>query len=221
MRLELQEGAHLYSAEEEDLGTVRQFVFRPSTGEVSHVLVEKGVFFTDDRVVPVEAVDRTADDGLVLRSDVDPDDLPRFVRDDYAVVDEETRERIDVPTGEYEHYMWRHPTALVGPFPMYPAYPMPVSDEERRIDEVPTRDDFSGNEVVGGRTPVLSTRGEKVGTVSEMHVDEDARLSHLVVDLGFLDGEKVLPAHWIDAIDSDGVRLAVGDSVLETLETIT
>lgn len=220
MRLDLQEGSHLYSAAGENLGTVRQFVIQPSTAELTHVLVEKGVFFTDDRVVPIETIDRVEDERVILGDEVDPSDLPHFVRDDYAPIDEETRKRIDAPTGS--HYMWRHPTALVALSPMYPVYPMPTTESGRRdIDDPATHDRLAESQVLGPRTPVVSTRGEKVGTVSEMQVDESGQLSHLVVDLGFLSGEKVLPAHWIDSMASDGVRLAVGDSALETLETLT
>jgi hypothetical protein len=46
-------------------------------------------------------------------------------------------------------------------------------------------------------------------------------VSHLTVDLGFLSDEKVLPAHWIESIDSNGVHLAVSTTAVESLETIT
>lgn len=220
MKLDLHEGSRLYSATGDHLGAIRQFVVQPKSSELTHVLVEKGVFFTDDRVVPLGAIERVEEDRVVLAEDVDPAALPRFIREDYTLVDEETRTRLDAPTG-YD-YIWRHPTAMVGPFPLYPAYPMPPADAGRGdVDDPATRDHLAESEIIGPRTPVLSTKGEKLGTVAEMQVDHSGRLSHLVVDLGLFDGEKVLPAHWIESMDSDGVRLAVGDAALETLETIT
>lgn len=216
MNLEIPEGSRLESAESEDLGVIRHFVVRPSTSELTHVLVEKGVFFTDDRVVPVETIDRVDDEVVVLRDDVDPSTLPRFVRDQYALVEDDTS---SAPTSS--HYVWRYPTALAGPYPIYPAYPMPTGSTKRDIDDPRTRDRLAESEIIGPRTPVLSKGGEKVGTVSELQVDETGKLSHLVVDLGFLDGEKVLPEHWIDVIETDGVHLAVRDDALQTLETIT
>ena len=220
MKLDLHEGSRLYSATGDHLGTIRQFVVQPSNSELAHVLVEKGVFFTNDRVVPLEAIERVEDDRVVLAEDVDPAALPRFVREDYTLVDDETRARLDAPTGT--DYIWRNPNAIVGPFPLFPAYPMPPANAGRRgIDGPVTRDHLAEAEIIGPRTPVLSTKDEKLGTVAEMQVDESGRLSHLVVDLGLFDGEKVLPAHWIESMDSDGVRLAVGDAALETLETMT
>src|SRR5918996_3708014 len=113
MQLELREGSHVHSANGEDLGTVREFVVKPSTREFTHVLVEKGVFFTDDRVIPVETINHVEDDTIILEDEIDPDTLPRFVREHYTPIDEETGNRLDVPTG----YMWRYPTSDVGPFP--------------------------------------------------------------------------------------------------------
>jgi uncharacterized protein YrrD len=218
MQLQLREGSHLYSQNGDDLGTVREFVVEPSTGDVTHVLVEKGVFFTDDRVVPIEAIDHMEDEKIVLSRDVEPASLPQFVREHFTPIDEETRTRLDVPSG----YMWRYPTTYAGPFPIYPAYPMPPGAPARRtVTDPETQEALAEREIIGKSTPVLSTDGEKVGTVSEVQVDEDGQLSHLVVDLGFLSDEKVLPAHWIETIGSDGVRLAVSNTAVESLETIT
>ena len=217
MQLEIREGTRLYTASKEDLGTIRQFVVNPSTKDLTHVLVEKGVFFADDRVVPIEAIDHVDDDGVVLADDIDPAAIPHFVREDYTVVDEETRTHLDTPPG----YMWRYPTTYAGPFPVYPAYPMPPAEPTRAARDPRIQEMLAESEVIGGRTAVLATNGEKVGTVSEMHVDDEGEVSHLVVDLGFLSDEKVLPAHWIESIDSNGVHLAVSTTAVESLETIT
>lgn len=218
MHLEIHEGSHLFTADREDLGTVRGFVIEPASRDVSHILVEKGIFFTNDRVVPIEAIDHVEDEDVFLGTDVDPSTLPGFFREHYTPVDEETRIGLDAPAG----YMWRYPITYAGPFPNYPAYPMPPGAPARRtVSEPSIRDKLADSNVIGGRTPVLSKNGEKVGTVSEVQVDEEGQLSHLVVDLGFLSDEKVLPVHWIETIGSDGVQLAVSNTAVESLETIT
>lgn len=216
MELDLREGSHIQTAEGDDLGAVRQFVVKPSTAEFTHLLVEKGVFFTDDRVVPVEAVDHVEDDVIILRDEVDPGTLPGFVREHYTSIDEETGSRLGVPGGD----MWRFPTSHIGPFPLYPAYPIAAGDPAPPA-EPRVRSQLAESEIVGANTPVMSTNGEKVGTVSEVRVDNEGHLSHLVVDLGFLSDEKVLPAHWVESIESDGIRLAVSNTAVESLETIT
>lgn len=181
MQLEIRQGAHLYTADEEDLGKIRQFVVKPSTAELTHVLVEKGIFFTDDRVVPLEAIDHADGDEVVLADDLDPSDLPRFVREYYTPIDEETRNRLDAPAG----YMWRYPMSYTVPYPIYPCLPMPPQASERRtVSDDRTREELAASELIRNRTPVIATNGEKIGTVSEMHVDDEGELSHLVVDLG-------------------------------------
>jgi uncharacterized protein YrrD len=218
MQLELREGSHVNSAAGENLGTVRELVIKPSTRELTHLLVEKGVFFADDRVIPVEAIDHIEDDTIILEDGVDPDSLPRFVREHYTPIDAETGSRLDVASG----YMWRYPTSHTSPFPLYPAYPLaPAVPTGVEVQESGIRDELVGKEIIGTKTPVVSTNGEKVGTVSEVQVDDQGRLTHLVVDLGFLSDEKVLPAHWVESIESDGVQLAVSNTAVESLETIT
>lgn len=217
MTLDIQEGSRVSTADGSDLGKVRQFVIRPSTSEVTHVLLQKGVFFTEDRVVPVKAIDRVEDGRLILSDVVNPNDLPLFIRDHYAPVDEPG---LAIPAPAY--FLWRHPIAPVGPFPEYPDYQMPdVVPDTPLFDEFGAADQLRGGEIIGPRAPVLSTEGKKLGTVSEVHLDESGQLSYLVIDLGFLNDEKVLPAHWISSIGAEGIRLAVSDQVLETLETIT
>jgi hypothetical protein len=88
------------------------------------------------------------------------------------------------------------------------------------VNDPVVQEEIEEGGLVAADAPVLSMDGEKLGRVSEIEIDAVGRLSHLVVDLGFLDGERVLPGHWIEAVDSDGVRLAVAESALETLEPV-
>ncbi|MGH8912198.1 MAG: PRC-barrel domain-containing protein, partial [Acidimicrobiia bacterium] len=73
------------------------------------------------------------------------------------------------------------------------------------------------SDLIGGDTAVESANGESIGTVAEVTIDEEGRLSHVTVDLDTL-GEKVVPAHWIESIGQDKLVLAVGDESLEWLD---
>lgn len=211
MGLELKKGSHLYASQDEDLGRISQFVIAPKTSEVTHVVVEKGLFFHDDRVVPVEIIDRVEDDRVFLSDDIDPRSLPQFLPDDYAPLDD---------GGSGGGYVWRYPIAFGAPFPAYPVYPMNAESDVPHVNDPVVQEEIEEGGLVAADAPVLSKDGEKLGRVSEIEIDAVGRLSHLVVDLGFLEGERVLPGHWIETVDSDGVRLAVAESALKTLEPV-
>lgn len=211
MEVELRKGTHLYTSSGEDLGRITHFVVAPKTSEVTHVKVEKGLFFPDDRVVPVHTIDHVDDDRVVLSDEIDPNALPRFVLADYAPLDDESQ------TGDY---VWRYPIAFGAPFPPYPVYPTTEEAVVPQVEDPVVQEEVEEGGLVAADAPVLSANGKKIGTVSEIEIDAVGRLSHLVVDLGILEGERALPGHWIQAVDDNGVRLAVGDDALESLEKV-
>lgn len=211
MELELRKGTHIYTSIGEDLGKITQFVIAPKTSEVTHVKIEKGLFFHEDRVVPVEVIDHVDDDRVVLSDDIDPTSLPRFVLADYAPLGEKSG------AGDF---IWRYPIAFGTPFPAYPVYPMAEKVVKPQINDPVVQEEVEEGGLIAADAPVLSADGKKIGTVSEIEIDPVGRLSHLVVDLGLLEGERVLPGHWIQSVDGDGVRLAVTDSALESLEMV-
>lgn len=211
---ELAEGAAVVNAGGSKLGTIDRFVIAPGTGEVTHLVVRKGVLIGDDRLIPVDLVDRVVDGDVRLSQEVDLEDMPLYEQEHYADVDDATRERLDASFGSAS--MWRFPTVATGMYPGFPAYPSAFTTgiQPHAIREVNTPE---GTVVVDEDTPVVSTNGEKVGSVAEMVVDDEGTLSHLVVDLGFLSGERVLPAHWISSINGGQVALAVGAEALDSL----
>ena len=217
MTIEIELGARLRSAQGDDLVVVRQFVVSPSTSDITHVIIEKGVFFPEDRVVPVDTMSHVEGGQVVLKADIDPSALPRFTPGDYAPVEDTGRM---APAGTA--IAWRYPTSLGAAFPAYPVYPIPPVDiAEAPVQHSLTRAQLPPGEVIDAKTPVVSIEGEDIGKVAEVEIDDQGHLSHLVVDLGLLNGERVLPAHWVESIGSDAVRLAVATDALESLETLT
>ena len=217
MTIEIEIGARLRSAAADDLGVVRQLVVSPSTSDVTHVVVEKGLFFPEDRVVPVNTISHVEDDEVVLKADIDAAALPRYTPQDYTPI--EDADRI-TPSGTA--LAWRYPTSLGAAFPAYPVYPIPPLE----LGDTPVQQPLTGAQMPAGaqvdaKTRVVSIDGDDIGKVAEVEIDDQGHLSHLVVDLGFLNGERVLPAHWVESIGSDEVRLAVATETLETLETLT
>jgi hypothetical protein len=144
---------------------------------------------------------------------VDPSALPPFETTNYVPVDQETRSRLDRRIGAAS--MWRFPTIATG---MYPGYPIYGPGGEPLVVEVTRVNVPDAGVLIDEDTPVVSMEGDKVGSVAEVYVDDEGHLSHLVVDLGTLAGDRVLPAHWIEAVREDQVSLAVGKEALDRLE---
>ncbi|CAN5811588.1 hypothetical protein BH23ACT5_BH23ACT5_08380 [soil metagenome] len=209
---EFVDGATVESADGESLGKIDRFVIDPSSREVTHLVIRKGVFFPDDRVVPLGMVGRIENGNPVLTSDIELEDLPPFEVDHYVPVDPDTRDRFGDPLGEAS--MWRYPVAAHGTFPAYPAFP----PTDPALSNVTERNVPDSSVVINDGTDVQTAEGESIGSVAEVTIDDDGHLSHLVVDLGFLSGHRVLPVHWIQAITEDAITVAVGEEALAGLD---
>lgn len=203
---ELREGTHIVDASGDDLGKVERYVIDPSTREVTHVVIEKGVVFPRQRVAPVQALEPT-DDGDMLRlgATVAAEDLPPF-EDRHYIGLEAQRDTALEPLAPYPALAWAYPTM---PVAGYPAYPMVGGQPVETTHNVP-----EGSVVVTEGVEVLSAEGESVGKITEIGTDETGRLAYVVVDPGWFKTEQLVPAHWIETIDESGVRLAISADTL-------
>lgn len=214
---ELHDNAMVRSASGEDLGEIERFVIDPSSREVTHLVVKEGLIFKDRRVISVDEIDHVDAEGPVLSAEIRSDDLPLFETEHYVPVDEVTRGRVDSRLGEAS--MWRYPTLTTGFYPAYPGMAIPYRTES----EMTTVRDLnipSGTAVVDDRTPVESASGQVVGTVTEVAIDDEGRLSHLAVDVDGVEGDRIVPSHWIESVGENRIELAVGEEALRHLEQV-
>ena len=54
--MEFKEGAVVFSSDDKKVGHIRRVVIDPKTEEVTHLVIEKGFLFVEDRVIPIEEV---------------------------------------------------------------------------------------------------------------------------------------------------------------------
>lgn len=210
---ELSDGAVVEHADGRGLGRIDRLVVDPSTSQVSHVVVEGGTLFEDDRLVPIGMIDRADAERVVLSRDVVPHELPRFQREHYVDVDEVTGRRLGPRAGRAA--MWRFPI-MAGALFGFPEYPTEYAASETPPPVLP-----EGDVVVASGTPVRTRTGEDLGSVSEVQIDRRGGVHHLVVDLGFLEGDRVLPTQWVDEFDEDEVTVAVSREAMEGLPPIS
>jgi sporulation protein YlmC with PRC-barrel domain len=203
--------ATIYSAGGDDLGKLERIVLDPGTGEISHIIVRKGWFFTEDRVIPIDLVDTASEDEIRLKDDIeDLEALPLF--EESYFIDADPVER-DMNTEEARAaaapLYWYPPVASPVGFPAYYGRPY-VTETERNIpdDTVPLKDN----------APIFTKDGEEIGRVDQLFADEDGRVTHLLVSSGLIfTKRKMVPSHWISSVAEERIKLGVDSETLKWL----
>lgn len=94
--MEFRKNAHVVAASGEKVGRIDRVVVDPGNGEITHLVVRKGLLLTEDKVVPVSAVAETSDDTVRLDADApSPEALLKFEKDAF------------IPAGGYEDFKRR------------------------------------------------------------------------------------------------------------------
>jgi sporulation protein YlmC with PRC-barrel domain len=66
--MEFERGSEVFSSEGESIGRLRRVVIDPATKKVAALIVERGLLFTEEKLVPLTLVDRVEDDRVILSS---------------------------------------------------------------------------------------------------------------------------------------------------------
>jgi len=203
------------SHEYKKIGQIDSVVIDPSTDEVSHLVVNKGFFFTKDRVIPITDVETISEKAVTLKKTAPaPDDYPEFDETHYipnpGVEDFEQRQ-----TYEASQLLWYH-AAVQAPFLKSAPYPSPkeplyYKKTDRNIPESAV--------VLEEGAEVIDNETKHVGTIEDIYNEEDSfKITHILVSTGLIKKDrKVVPVEWIKDIVEDTVRLHVNSKVLESI----
>ena len=212
--MQFKNGANVYTANGDHVGSIDRVVIDPRTKEVSYVVVRKGFLFTEDKLVPMRLIASANEDRVTLRMDTGKlDELPQY----------EEAEYVPLEAGEYpEQYGGAVGTAL--PLYWYPPYgagwypgaatPLaPVDAYAARTEpNIP-----EGTVGLKEGAAVVSMDGDRVGSVERIFTDSD-RATHMLVSQGLIfKDKKLVPLGWVTDIGEDEVSLGVHTSVLERL----
>jgi uncharacterized protein YrrD len=213
--MQFRENADVMTSDGEKIGRIDRVVVDPTTGEVTHLVVKKGLLFTRDKVVPVDRLEVTAEKQVVLKELADdPDSFPDFEETQYVPTAgiEEFRRR----EAEQAHQViWYHTRVSVpwwgeGPDPSLPK-PLFIKKTRRNIPE--------GTIPLDEGAKVVDAAGNSVGEIEEVYAEpEGHRITHLLISRGTISKEKkLIPSVWIKDIFEDSVRLSVGSKLIENL----
>ena len=76
---ELKEGTTVFTWDGKEVGKVSRVILDPSTNEVTHIVVQKGMLLPTDKVVPIEMVRTATEEQVLLYENAgDVNQLPPF-----------------------------------------------------------------------------------------------------------------------------------------------
>lgn len=218
--MQFKKGAVVSTARGEHAGDIDRVVMDPRTKEVTHLVVSKGFLFSEDRVIPIQAIASSDEDKVILRADVEQmDDFPPFEEQEFVLVDERefSRDRPDM-TAEVPYLYW-YPGAsaapLYGPgyFGIHPATGGDAYEThtERNIPDTSV--------ALNQGAKVVSSKDENLGSLEQVLTNpETDRVTHFVISQGLLfANRKLIPVDWIDKVEEDEVRLGVSSRQVERL----
>lgn len=211
MTMIIKEGTDVYTAADESVGSVDRVVLDPLTRDLSHVVVRKGIFFPEDKVIPVEAIATAAEERINLRSTVEADDLPPF----------EEHHFVPMVEGEYPAGLQETagiPLAYYGPYAtLTPAF----TSVTRTVTErnIPDR-----AVALQAGAPVIGRTNDVIGRCDEVIATASGVVTHMViatevvgVPAGRITTRKAVPISWVEFATDEKVKLGVSGTMMDAV----
>src|SRR5258706_15667562 len=86
--MQLIKGADVFSSAGEKIGSLDRVVLDPETKEVTHIVVEKGMLFTTNKLIPIEYVNLEHGERIMLnQTEKELDKLPAYNESYYIGLD--------------------------------------------------------------------------------------------------------------------------------------
>jgi len=204
--LAISAGCPVYTAHDARIGDVHRVVIDAITDDVTHIVVRKGVFFTQDRVIPIDSIATASTERVNLDVNLVADELPRFETASYVPYEDAAPGGGDPPFGS-------EPLVHYRPYGTFRSFP-PVT--MRRVVErnIPDR-----AVALRAGASVVDKDGRRVGTFQEMVATQSGVPTHLVVDLqGLITSLRAVPIEWVAVIAADKVELGVTGGLVEAVQ---
>jgi uncharacterized protein YrrD len=209
--MHLIKGADVYSAQGDNLGTLNRVILDPNTREVTHLVVEKGLLFNTNKIIPIHQVNPQNEEKIILTSsEQDLKGFQDFEEDHFVSLDE-----TDHPATGVDYSFWYPP----------PNYATWQTGGQMVMSSVPTyairttQNIPEGTVALDEGARVESADHKQVGSIDQLIVDpKNNHVTHLVISAGLLFKErKLIPVNWIATIGQQDVHLSVNARTLEKL----
>lgn len=186
-------------------GKLAQVVVDPYTHRVTDLIVEKGLLFKTDRVLPVSLVERA--DKHEVRMDVLSDQLAQYP--EYREIE---LEKPAPGWGQSEHYKAENMRCWVGGYNL--VCTEPVVPRVRQWIQMGIPGQLAA---IGRGTPVWNAQGS-IGQVDHVLVEpEQGEITYLVLRRGLIPDYPVLPASMLEDINEERVLVQISEEELKEL----
>ncbi len=214
-KMEFKEGVGVFTVDDKQVGKINRFILDPITKEITHVVVQKGWLFPDDKVVPLQWISAATDEKVILTENVgDFKSLPVFDEEHYIEI---PKEEIELPEQTtyvmFPAYYANPPSGYSG----YGGYPAPVLEAHLWSPVETTRNIPEDAIPLKVDAKVISSDDKDAGVVESIFVDPDSnRATHFVIAHGlFNKTRKIIPVQWVKSISENKVQLAISAYLLE------
>jgi uncharacterized protein YrrD len=207
-------GASVYSSDQKELGILDELVIEPRSRVVTHIVVQRGLLFLSDRLIPADLITEITDEGVFLSRSAD--ELDKELSAEYEssnyipLQDEDVADRFGVGAR-----VWARPaTAGLGDMPYPPIVPPGIGPLPSALGTPIPLTEIS----LEKGSLVRSADGKKIGKVEKCITDDNENITHMLIREGVLFTEpKLVPVDWIMHIKEDEIVLAVTAKVVEQL----
>lgn len=195
--MEFKEGTSVYTIDHREAGSIQRVVIDPETNQVTDIVIQKGIFFKDDKVVPIVKVTSATEEGITLACTVEElKELPPLLIKQIK------------PGEEAQNFN----SSMGGMFGAVPSGPEVVPETTRTIPE----------DLVALKegAVVMSQDNKRVGNIERIFTDE-GKVTHFTLAQGLLTkSEKSIPMEWATMVSEDEVDLSVEAQKIESLPLV-
>lgn len=204
--LEVTKDTNVYTATDKHVGSVDRIVLDPDSQKLTHIVVRKGLFFPEDKLIPFEDISTATPERINLRQDVEADDFLPYIEHHYLPLD-----MVDQPSA------W---TAAEPPYLATWYGPMAVVPNTRpeAVQEVGERNIPDRLTTLQAGHPVFSSEHEVVGQLERVVTTDAGLPTHFVIGAdGLAPERRAVPIDWVRDITEDAIQLAATEHMVDAL----
>ncbi|MDX1416179.1 MAG: PRC-barrel domain-containing protein [Candidatus Promineifilaceae bacterium] len=208
-------GADVITENGEQVGRVDRVVIDPESKEVTHLVVEKGFLFTEDKVVPVSMIAPAAEAKITLKEDAgDLARLPDFEESHYVPAKKTTMSSGVTKIKSEDNLYYAYPPLGT----LWSGSAIEAGTQAHHVEE--TRRNIPEDTIaLKEGAKVISSDNEHVGDIERVFTSPfDDKVTHILLSQGFiLKEEKLVPVSWIRNILESEVHLSIDSEYVQAL----